>query len=232
MKLRSVIVGCGRSGTGFLSNFLRQSGVQCGHEDVFDAYGFTGNNSLEHESSWYVVPYLELLPKDVKLLHITRSPYDVIKSFCRLGLFRNSSVPHITRGYSPKNILALAASPKRFIVHSCHTFANRQFLKRHTSAFLQESEESRAEAYWREWNFKITDHAANFDLEYLHVCIEDFASKKEEVADFLRVPVPSNVESLDRNLKRSYINEVPREINLEKSTRDLMKRYGYFHSAS
>lgn len=107
-KLKMVIVGTGRCGTGYISKVFTGMGVSCGHERIF---GFINrknildeslviknmaNANLVADSSWLAVPFLypefPLLSEETVVVHLVRNPIDVIRSFCKLGFFdKNNS---------------------------------------------------------------------------------------------------------------------------------------------
>jgi len=101
--MQYLIVGTGRSGTGFVKHLLGVNGISCGHETVFglphskEAYlQKLKDIRLPAESSWMVVPFLDDILEaepNIKLLHITRHPVKVIKSFLDLGILNHKNNP-------------------------------------------------------------------------------------------------------------------------------------------
>lgn len=93
---RILIVGSGRSGTGWASEVLRQLGVACGHESIFDnetadpAVPYNWPKTLDAEASWLAIPRLPLV--GIGVVQIVRDPLAVVKSHLDLGFFQNDHV--------------------------------------------------------------------------------------------------------------------------------------------
>jgi hypothetical protein len=85
-----VIVGTGRCGTGFTSEYLTRIGVHCSHEGYYTPHGPTLRNPerlflAKGDASWLAVPFLE--NADLPVLHQVRHPRDVIRSLMKIGFF-------------------------------------------------------------------------------------------------------------------------------------------------
>lgn len=115
-----LIVGTGRSGTGYMAEVLTESGLETGHEKVYNPQSLRYVESGIHDfpywpkngfgdSSWMAVPYLgRFLEAGGKAVHITRHPYDVLASLVGIGFlsmiglhapyetFANYHMSHIT----------------------------------------------------------------------------------------------------------------------------------------
>jgi len=80
MKIRYIITGTPRSGTGFTSQLLTSGGLKIGHEMFFGmpGAGFYPAGAVG-DSSWLAVPYLRAYP-DAKKIHIVRNPLKTISS--------------------------------------------------------------------------------------------------------------------------------------------------------
>lgn len=87
-NLKWLAVGTGRCGTGMISSFFKNNGVDCGHESIFSLN--VRASSLAAEASWLAVPYLgtDAIKSDVFIIHLIRNPFEVIKSFYELGVFK------------------------------------------------------------------------------------------------------------------------------------------------
>lgn len=83
-RLRLVITGTGRSGTGYISELLRASGVPCGHEQVFTCVGRERRPFLLADASWMAAAEL---PIRWPVLHQVRNPLDVINSLVGIRFF-------------------------------------------------------------------------------------------------------------------------------------------------
>ncbi len=89
---RAVIVGTGRSGTGWCAAALRAAGVRCGHQDAIRHDQVLGApiewGDWEVEASFEATPLLpELRAGEVWTLLIVREPLAVIRSWVELGAF-------------------------------------------------------------------------------------------------------------------------------------------------
>lgn len=89
MSLKYIITGTGRCGTMFMSRFLTDMGIPCGHEVIFTNEGLTAAKAnlvtyegLNADSSYMAAPYLqhEIL-KNASVIHLVREPMKVINSF-------------------------------------------------------------------------------------------------------------------------------------------------------
>lgn len=75
------ILGTGRSGTGFMSRVLGESGMRCGHESVVGIRGIEPRFDLWGDASWMAVPYVrELEHWEGVMVHVIRNPLDCIAS--------------------------------------------------------------------------------------------------------------------------------------------------------
>ena len=104
-----IVIGTGRSGTGFMSKLLTNNGIKCGHESIFGVTCDLNiykkkmyNTDLNADSSWLSVPFIDEITKlndCIKFIHVVRDPIKVIKSFIELDLFNDnnfSSSPYVT----------------------------------------------------------------------------------------------------------------------------------------
>lgn len=97
-----LIVGTGRSGTGYVAATLRAAGVDCGHEAVYGPPQAVGANPplwRHHraDASWLAVPVLDDHPGPVALA--LRHPLRVVDSLDRLNLFAWEREPHRRNAY-------------------------------------------------------------------------------------------------------------------------------------
>jgi len=109
--MKYLVVGTARSGTGFISHLLNMNGIPCGHEDVFslphDKQSYLenlGTTTLMGESSWLAVPFLQSIKEvepDIKLIHITRHPLKVFKSFYDLGFLDDKESRYYQEAFMP-----------------------------------------------------------------------------------------------------------------------------------
>jgi hypothetical protein len=88
-----VLVGSGRSGSGWMSHLLRACGVRCGHEQVFtlpaglDPTSPVDWSGWDADASWMAVPRL---PLPYPTVAVVRHPLPVVDSMVRIGLFDQS----------------------------------------------------------------------------------------------------------------------------------------------
>lgn len=85
-----VIVGTGRCGTGFTSEYLTRIGVTCSHEGYYTPEGPKLRNPdrlflAKGDASWLAVPYLD--GSKLPVLHQVRHPRSVIRSLFKIGFF-------------------------------------------------------------------------------------------------------------------------------------------------
>lgn len=81
--------GVGRSGTAYMAAVLTAAGLPCGYEQIFNVDRLAGKGSCEQprwgdavaESSWFAVPWLGNLPKDVFVVHLARHPLRWLESW-------------------------------------------------------------------------------------------------------------------------------------------------------
>ncbi len=227
MGLKGLIVGCGRSGTGFVANYLTDNGLPSGHEDLFDVYGCRVSNSeLEYESSWYAVPYLQILDPSVRILHVVRHPEKVAASFFRIGLFDKRPWQHITKGNAVKFASGALLSPGAAVERIEFVRAHRRFLRRHLDLPLISDEIMKLQSYWAQWNSIIEQQVEAKGFPYLRVKIEDFNSRRSEIDAHFSLD-GSRSSSLPRNEKIGYVRKSTPTFSPTLETFNLMTRYGY-----
>lgn len=87
--MKYLVTGCGQSGTTYVAELLTAAGLDCGHEQVFNRWtpGFDTCPSIPDEgecpagdSSFAAAPFLDRVPDGVTVVHLVRSPLDVIRS--------------------------------------------------------------------------------------------------------------------------------------------------------
>ena len=178
--LQVLVVGTGRCGTGFLSHSLERSGFTCGHEAIFNHWDEEKvrqryiASTLSAEASWAAAPFLgaDWLDPAVKVIHLTRSPLEVIKSFHDINFFSDQRV------HKPLN----------------------QLVYRNTSirAETQRRLESAVTHYY-EWNALIRDSLQACGRPAISIRLEDVVSNAKaahDLSEFLGVafsPVSSVV---------------------------------------
>lgn len=122
MKL--IVVGTGRSGTGYMAALLNACGVRSGHEDVFKPAVVLGRQlpewgDWEADASWMAVPMLGWL-RTARAHHvvlITRHPADAVRSLLGLGIFdRWDDYQAVIREVTPLT-MAQPTAPDRALAH-------------------------------------------------------------------------------------------------------------------
>lgn len=225
-NLKYLVVGCGRSGTGFLSTFINEAGKPCGHEEVFSENGPT-NSDLIYESSWFAVPFLSDLSDDVKVLHTVRHPEKVIGSLYRIGMLADNPLHQIARGQYFEFLKSSIINPAGALDRIRYVNALRKFVRQHSDCFDHKTEYKRLEAYWRNWNRNIEAFAETRKRNYLRINIENFDEAKNAVLEFLDLEAPAAEDHLSKNMKPEYSREAAETEPFEDETLELMRRYGY-----
>lgn len=124
--MRLVITGTGRSGTGYMAEILRASGVVCGHEGVFTTAAVLGRSlpawgEYEADSSWLAVPLLPWMrvERQQHVVLVVRRPLAVVRSFLALGVFdRWDDYQAVVREATPLT-LAEPTAADRALAHWC-----------------------------------------------------------------------------------------------------------------
>jgi hypothetical protein len=106
MNNKYLITGCGRSGTNFMYNLLKNNDIKCGHEEQFSIFNYKNKNINYSESSWLMTPFIkEINNDDFNIIRIYRNPILVIKSFLDTGFFhkknKNNYYYLFMKGYIP-----------------------------------------------------------------------------------------------------------------------------------
>ena len=99
-KLKYLVTGVPRSGTGYMYKLLESAGIKTGHEKIFTVKGYDSTNlkNKEADSSWLAVPFLnESILSNTKVIHVIRNPYDVVSSILHIGLFNPKQARDYTR---------------------------------------------------------------------------------------------------------------------------------------
>jgi hypothetical protein len=226
LPLKALIVGCGRSGTGFLADGISQAGTQCGHEQTFNVYGINRASNQKYESSWYAVPFMDQISTQCRILHVVRHPLKVINSFYRIGLCSSTVWRHATFGDAPKYLLTNMKSPSKIWGRYEYALAHRNFLKKATRIFDERNELDRLELYWLSWNLAIQKSARKSGSKYLCVRLEDIYRRSDEISGFLGVPLKFS-ESTYRNKKPNYKVRTPPKRELKHDTIIKAREFGY-----
>ena len=100
-NLKYLVIGTGRSGTGYMSKLLSLNNIPCGHEQVCGYPVLSANyinniseTRLKAESSWLSVPFLHEISEeypDISYIFIVRDPVKVIKSFIEIDFFNENN---------------------------------------------------------------------------------------------------------------------------------------------
>lgn len=121
---RAVIVGTGRSGSGYIAQVLRAARVVCGHEDWFNPWD-SHVAGLDVESSWAAI--VEGLDDfDGAIFHQVRHPLDVISSLVKsqstgeYAAMRDRMFPQV-----PDDPIELAMFNWFYFVEACEHVAHR-----------------------------------------------------------------------------------------------------------
>ena len=90
-KLDLILTCVGRTASGFYSKYLTSAGIPCGHEHIFNIYGYENAvkrldkfPKLRADSSWQAAPHLDCdILKDAFVVHLIRHPKQNIESWMR-----------------------------------------------------------------------------------------------------------------------------------------------------
>lgn len=232
-QMKCLIVGCGRSGTGFLASLLNNEGLDCGHERIFHPKTDAENGfEFEFESSWLAAPYIDEIQDLTHLIHVVREPRLVTDSFIRLGVFAPTPIHHFTKGYPIKFLKTSVKGPLKSYSRWCYVMAMRKFLKNHSKAFEASSEPRRAEVYWEEWNEMIESKAKNNAARYFLLRLGDVSEKPELFFDCLglKCQVSGSGLSKERSInKKSGYRPRTSKYELNESTIRKASEYGLVH---
>lgn len=77
---RFVILGTGRSGSGYISRVLTAAGIPCGHESWWNPHG-RRQRGLVGDSSWCALALIDWNKYTGNIFHQVRHPLDVISSY-------------------------------------------------------------------------------------------------------------------------------------------------------
>lgn len=110
-----LIIGTGRSGTGYIAEVLNQCGVKCGHEKVYGPIQGLGLvepewKSYRAEASWMAAPFAA--QHDGPVVWQRRNFLDTVDSLDRLGLFKVET----DKGHQPYRAVIWRHHPEVF----CH----------------------------------------------------------------------------------------------------------------
>lgn len=96
--MKSIVVGAGRSGTGWLAAAFRTYGLRYGHEDVFDFQSNSGSaerwGDLDGDSSLAAWHYLDRAPPDTRIVRLYRHPRDIAYSWMGKWFFADTCPCH------------------------------------------------------------------------------------------------------------------------------------------
>lgn len=230
-KSKTIITGCGRSGTKFLSELLNYNNIECGHEDVFAISGFKGWGQFEVESSWCAAPYLKhpsYMNNVKRVIHVVRDPIKVVSSFYRLGVFSpfsyrnfliNSSLAYFKNQYLKK--------PKKIKQRQKHVTNLRARIKMGCTALNYSGEINRAFQYWNQWNKLIENACFNHNFAYYQLNIECIDEKLDELSSFLGFPTNLIKHKQVSNEKENYPARPLPYFDLPQETLDLAQHYGF-----
>ena len=225
-NVKYLVVGAGRSGTGFMAELISTS-KKCGHEIIFNEYGVCCDDELntsEYESSFYAVPFIFQMSKDIKILHIVREPELVINSFYKMGVFSDNCIQFLTRGKYLKFILRVIFKPHKVIRRLKSFYRNKFFMSLFIKNYQHMSQIKRAESYWVTWNKMIESQVIKNGNEYLRININAVENKINEIDKFFNIKIDqSKLGDLDRN-KKSFKRQSVSNI-LEEETIRLKKLY-------
>lgn len=86
---RVLVTGAGRSGTHWVAQCLRETGIAATHEQAFTPHRH-GDAFWEAEVSWPAAAYLPVAGNDVRVVHLVRNPLFVVASLVARGTFADT----------------------------------------------------------------------------------------------------------------------------------------------
>lgn len=220
LRLKYVVVGCPRSGTGYLSRLLEEAGVKCGHEDVFSIFSFDclfyglAKPAYEADSSFLAAPYLGIYKNtNTKIIHITRHPLKVISSLMNLDFFsqeRDATYKH----------------HQLFVMHIYTNLPNLQSYKHQID---------KCAYFYLEWNNLIEQNKTSLDITRFK--LEDIAESPNnflgQIDDELVITKSTdlkeafNTKSHEKKHNKQYsLNDI-KDPKLHRQLSDLLKIYDY-----
>ena len=198
---RLVVTGTGRSGTQYMSAILTESGIPCGHEQIFRPEGPRGWAWYRADASFMAVPYLPIF--DGPVFHVVRDPLTTINSMVGLGWFDDAVNIHelfrpFQRLYCP-------------------------------SAWEDDEPLDRTIAFYIDWNRKIEPFpTARFRLEHIG---EEELGVMVEAGDGRPDWIPEVLEKVPRNLNTHMRADLSWDDLLSRrrgeELADLAGEYGY-----
>ncbi len=190
-EIEILIVGTGRCGTGFMSEALSSSGITCGHEGVFMHWdprvvqSFLSNNTKRAEAAWPAAAFIgtDFIGPRTKIVHLTRAPMKVIKSFYDLNFF---------------------SAERRF------TIPLNQLVYMHTAIHpMTQDRLFSAVQHYYEWNSFIQSRLEMSKYPYMRVKLEDLISgstpEREALEGFLEISFHNEYHPVNKKseLKKS-----------------------------
>ncbi len=193
-----VVTGMPRSGTTYTSAVLCRLGLDCGHEEVFHPHttAFAGFGRWDGDASWLAVPFLDQLPREVRVVHQVRHPLRVAGSLVGTEFLESQPWLAVRRD----DVWATAKwRARRALVRRGHldhvtetprpTSAFVTFLRRQLPQVWDEPTPiERALRFWVDWNRRVLDSSRGADA--LRVPLEAFtADTARALAAYVGLPV-------------------------------------------
>jgi hypothetical protein len=199
------IIGTGRCGTGFSSDYLTRSGIPFSHEGYYTVDGPTLRNGRRSrkaigDCSWLAIPFLP--DPEVIAIHQVRDPIKVIRSFYNIGFFDQSCY------HKHSKFVDFAGEHFRICDDSLYTSMR----------------------WYLEWNRKceqITSH--RFQIEELVSRMDDIARWIGHTEPLLPVDIPETVNTRPRVIEdeiddfQAALAKYPEYSELE----EMAVHYGY-----
>lgn len=227
MQNKFIVTGCGRSGTGYIASRIHETGVMCGHENVFTTKGFQGWQNFQGDVSWLAVPFLEEVNGETPILHIVRNPKYVVKSFYRLGLFSPFSWRNYIINTDPIFILKyFFLKPNNIYKRYVNTINYIKYMQKYMPFLTSQNEIDNIWKYWVEWNLKCEEVANKNSLPYLRIRIEDIDDKWDEISKHLNLNL--NIMCGKKTNSKVYYKRKDIEIShIPMEVKTLGLKYGY-----
>ncbi|MCX7567525.1 hypothetical protein OS189_14355 [Sulfitobacter sp. F26169L] len=231
-KVKILVVGCGRSGTGYFAKTLQRNGIPATHEGIFNLEKELADSDMQTpflcESSWYAAPYIDRIEGLTHVFHLVRNPLKVMSSFYRIGMLASGPLRHISQGY-PKRYFGNPNRPaEKIAARTEFVMRHREFLQTNGQLFEPQTETGRLDKYWWHWNQMIEDKATKTGASYRRIQLEQLGNNVGELGKFFGLR-GFTLDVPPQNLKMNYRPRKMPPTVLSEATYELARAYGYPH---
>jgi hypothetical protein len=191
-KLKYVITGTPRSGTGYMAKLFTSAGVPIGHEMFFGqpGHGYYPKGAVG-DSSWMAVPFIHnFMGEGVQIIHVVRDPLKVVSSMHQgkhldnqvmetneYSMFKRKRLPSMMRFHGLDRYLYFWTAWNKEISNLCQArFKLEEVVKDPTDILKTLGIRYKdKELYVKKYNQR--ENPKYFKLEDLHRCNRDIKKK-------------------------------------------------------